>query len=202
MKKKFWLVAILAAALLLLLGAAALASGSTCEHSWTINGDGTHTCRNCGATGACSDGKATCVRPAICEVCGVDYGSYDSNAHEYEWQSDGFAHKEVCKLCSQIRNPAACRGGVATCTQKAVCSFCGREYGDLKPHNFTTLASNQLASAATCTEAAKYYVQCTNCVAVSDTVTVAVGNPLEHEFVWQSNGDGKHNVSCSNTGFN
>ena len=64
MKKKFWLVAILAAALLLLLGAAALASGSTCEHSWTINGDGTHTCRNCGATGACSGGKATCTQRA------------------------------------------------------------------------------------------------------------------------------------------
>ena len=44
MKKKFWIMAILAAALILLLGAAALASGSTCEHDWQSSGGGSHFC--------------------------------------------------------------------------------------------------------------------------------------------------------------
>lgn len=74
MKKKFWLVAILAAALILLLGAAALASGSTCEHSWTINGDSTHTCVICDVTEPCSGGSATCTQRAVCSFCGGEYG--------------------------------------------------------------------------------------------------------------------------------
>src|SRR5699024_1073411 len=73
-------------------------------------------------------------------------------------------------------------GGTATCTQKAVCEDCKREYGNLGPHSFTTKASSQLASAATCTEAAKYYAQCDNCDEVSDTVTVPVGDPLGHDY--------------------
>lgn len=39
-------------------------------------------------------------------------------------------------------------GGTATCTEKAVCSACGEEYGDLVAHTPETLP----AKAATCTE--------------------------------------------------
>ena len=73
-------------------------------------------------------------------------------------------------------------GGTATCTQLARCYWEGMEYGELAPHSFTNKASSRLASAATCTEAARYYVQCDNCDAVSDTVTVPVGEPLGHDY--------------------
>ena len=73
-------------------------------------------------------------------------------------------------------------GGTATCQKRAQCFWDGIEYGELAPHSFTTRASSQLASAATCTEAAKYYAQCDNCDAVSDTVTVSVGDPLGHDY--------------------
>ena len=73
-------------------------------------------------------------------------------------------------------------GGTATCTQLARCYWEGMEYGELAPHSFTNKASSRLASAATCTEAAKYYAQCDNCDAVSDTVTVSVGDPLGHDY--------------------
>ena len=73
-------------------------------------------------------------------------------------------------------------GGTATCTQLARCYWDKMEYGDLAPHSFTNKASSRLASAATCTEAAKYYAQCDNCDAVSDTVTVSVGDPLGHDY--------------------
>ena len=73
-------------------------------------------------------------------------------------------------------------GGTATCQKRAQCFWDGIEYGELGPHSFTALASSQLASAATCTEAAKYYAQCDNCDEVSDTVTVSVGDPLGHDY--------------------
>ena len=97
-------------------------------------------------------------------------------------------HEIKCKACGyQFTEPHW--GGTATCTERARCKWTplgalggGIEYGELAPHSFTTKASSQLASAATCTEAAKYYAQCDNCDAVSDTVTVSVGDPLGHDY--------------------
>ena len=53
-------------------------------------------------------------------------------------------------------------GGTATCTQKAVCSVCGMEYGELAPHVYDqrVTAEENLASAATCTAKATYYYSC------------------------------------------
>ena len=123
----------------------------------------------------------------------------DRNAYKFvRDEADG--HWLECTLCGyQFKEPHW--GGTATCTQRARCAWSatngsnggGIEYGELAPHSFTNKPSNELASAATCTEAAKYYVQCENCDAVSDTVTVSVGEPLDHD--WQSNGDGTH--SCA-----
>lgn len=48
-------------------------------------------------------------------------------------------------------------------------------------HSYGSKASDKQASAATCTEAATYYVQCDNCDAVSDTLTVSVGEPNGHK---------------------
>ena len=97
-------------------------------------------------------------------------------------------HEIKCKACGyQFTEPHW--GGTATCTERARCAWTplgglggGIEYGELAPHSFTTKASSQLASAATCTEAAKYYAQCDNCDAVSDTVTVSVDDPLGHDY--------------------
>ena len=97
-------------------------------------------------------------------------------------------HEIKCKACGyQFTEPHW--GGTATCTERARCKWTplgalggGIEYGELAPHSFTTKASSQLASAATCTEAAKYYAQCDNCDAVSNTVTVSVGDPLGHDY--------------------
>ena len=102
-------------------------------------------------------------------------------------EADG--HWLECTGCGyQFKEPHW--GGTATCTQRARCAWSatngsnggGIEYGELAPHSFTTKASGKLASAATCTEAAKYYVQCDNCDEVSDTVTVSVGDPKGHDY--------------------
>lgn len=49
-------------------------------------------------------------------------------------------------------------------------------------HTFASTASDVIKSEATCTEAAVYYVKCDNCDAVSNTLTVKVGEPLGHDL--------------------
>ncbi len=58
-------------------------------------------------------------------------------------------------------------------------------------HSFTTKASASLASSADCQSRAKYYVQCDNCNAVSDTLTVEVGEFGNHNWdtAWSKDGD-------------
>ena len=200
MKKKFWIMAILAAALILLLGAAALAEDVCPEcgaelhtQQWYYVGEEGHeryvNCPNCGyegtQTGPHQGGKATCVRGPKCELCGMKYGSSDPNAHDFSaWQSIGSgSHRQVCRLCGSGGNVIGpCSGGAATCTKRAVCSVCNGEYGDLAAHSFTGKASDKQASPATCTAAATYYVQCDNCDAVSETETVSVGDPMGHDY--------------------
>lgn len=54
-------------------------------------------------------------------------------------------------------------GGTATCTEKAVCGFCGEEYGEIDPSNHTNLVKTA-ARAATCTEAGNIaYWHCDAC---------------------------------------
>ena len=119
----------------------------------------------------------------------IDYCRFCGDRKLFRFQSTTYSDDDwhvvifACEGCGAQRIPQVPHyGGTATCTQKAVCDGCKREYGDFAPHSFTTRASGQLASAATCTEAAKYYAQCDNCDAVSDTVTVSVGDPLGHDY--------------------
>lgn len=49
-------------------------------------------------------------------------------------------------------------------------------------HSFNVKASDKLALSATCVDSATYYVQCDVCDAISDTVTVAVGESNGHSF--------------------
>ena len=94
-------------------------------------------------------------------------------------------------------------GGTATCTQKAVCSTCGREYGDLAAHDFTAQVAGEqyLTSAASCTNAAVYYKSCTVCglssKGMDGEATFTSGNILGHDWgAWTSNGDGTHTRTC------
>ena len=92
--------------------------------------------------------------------------------NEHVWRTDkaveatctrtGLTEGESCEICGKVKTP-----------QQVV---------EMKPHSFTDRRSYQLASKATCTEAAKYYVQCDNCFTVSDTLTVSYGNALGHKF--------------------
>ena len=95
-------------------------------------------------------------------------------------------------------------GGMATCTEQAVCDNCGQSYGALKAHSFTaeTAEEQYLKSAATCTEKAVYYKSCAVCGTSSkgtaDEATFTSGKPLGHDWgAWMPDGEGTHKRICT-----
>ena len=50
-----------------------------------------------------------------------------------QWESDGTYHWHTCS-CTEQFDKAACSGGTATCTEKAVCEVCNTPYGNTAAH--------------------------------------------------------------------
>ena len=154
-------------------------TGKTCEKcrakydipghdwgAWTPNyaSNGTHTrrCKRCNAeeTGSCSGGYATCDTLGMCNTCG---GSYYGGHAWGEWSSAGNGtHTRSCtNYCREV-DTANCTGGTATCSAKAVCEVCGKEYGEKDSSNHDRVRHE--AKAATCTEIGwNAYETCKNC---------------------------------------
>ena len=94
-------------------------------------------------------GEATCTEKAVCEVCKKEYGELDSDNHidieiigalEETCTEDGYTGDKYCNDCDQLLEkgkaiPAGHKGGKATCTKKAVCEVCDKEYGEIDPDN-------------------------------------------------------------------
>ena len=83
-------------------------------------------------------GTATCTKKAVCEFCGEEYGEYASHNYGDKYESDGTYHWKKCQNegCDATTKKEAHTGGTATCTKKAVCEFCGEEYGEYASHNY------------------------------------------------------------------
>ena len=114
-------------------------------------------------------GTATCIAKAVCTICNQLYGEVDSSNHtgKEEWIQTVKTHEKkwnccdlvtvkeeihewkdgVCEECGYICKHT---GGTATCTEKAVCTECGIEYGEVDSKNHDIL--HHEAKAATCTE--------------------------------------------------
>ena len=172
-------------------------TGKTCEKcgaeygvlghdwgAWTPIYDGTYThtrrCKrsNCDAeeTGSCSGGYADCTSLGMCETCG---GSYYGGHDWGEWSSAGNGtHTRSCtrSICREFER-ANCTGGTATCSAKAVCEVCGKEYGEKDPNNHDLVRHE--AKAATCTEIGwDAYDTCSRC----DYTTYAELPALNHDY--------------------
>ena len=198
--------------------------GAAQEKAGHFDSDNDHKCDACGAktsehdpSAEKADNKylksaATCTAKAVyyksCAICGekgtetFEYGEKDPDNHTgvlSDWQHDGENHWKVYSCCQAEAERAAHHGGTASCTKKAVCTDCGREYGEMKAHNFTaeTTEEQYLKSAATCIAKAVYYKSCTVCGEKS-TETFEYGNPLGHDYgAWTSNDNGTHTRVCS-----
>ncbi len=90
-----------------------------------------------------------------------------NHAWSNEWSSDDTAHWHDCTAdgCPITDNSekdgyAIHSGGTATCTAKAICADCGKEYGNLASHKLTHIA----AKAATATKTGNIeYWHCSDC---------------------------------------
>jgi len=134
--------------------------------AWTPNyaSNGTHTrrCKRCNAeeTGSCSGGYATCDSLGMCNTCG---GSYYGGHAWGEWSSAGNGtHTRRCtNYCREV-DTANCTGGTATCSAKAVCEVCGKEYGEKDSSNHDRV--HHEAKAPTCTDIGwDAFDTCKNC---------------------------------------
>ena len=76
-------------------------------------------------------------------------------------------------------------GGTATCTQRAVCSTCGREYGDLAPHDFAAAWGYQ--------DETGHAHLCTNCGA-HDTI-------LPHTPDHEGHATEEYPILCTDCGY-
>ena len=136
-------------------GEATCTSGPICEgcmqeygwtdpynHDWSVwqdNGYGGHNryCQREGCSaeedgGGHSGGTNTCTKGAICEYCGAEYD--DSLGHLWgAWidDGDGANHTHACNRggCDETET-APHSGGTNTCTEGAICEYCGAEYGN------------------------------------------------------------------------
>ena len=146
-----------------------------------------------------------------CRVCEQDvtgnfvsYVFYSSSEHQPMYQ---------CPTCSYRRSEPSFKephtGGTATCTEKAVCFVCGREYGDPLDHDWAFSANNDQTHVRTCRRDGCGYTetvpctldsancvrgaQCSGCKAVYGEI-----DPNNHDWgYWTCNGDMTHYRACN-----
>lgn len=148
--------------------------GSAKGHDWSEKlQDEAHLVHGSGVN--CQSVKQYYYDCARCDAIGTEiWNSTDVGGHKLSdtWQSENGEHYHVCTVegCGYVADKAACTGGTATCEEKAVCSVCGKPYGELAPHALEEVPSK----SADCEHSGnhKYYV-CGGCGGVykADGVT-------------------------------
>lgn len=143
-----------------------------CEHDnavYTSKNDGVHhtfSCEICGAKDVeeeCSYGaweyKDNDMHKASCEHCHQE----KTEEHNYiidETKNNDKQHTYICEGCGHEKSEDHTSTVEATCTKKAVCDVCGKEYGDLAEHNPVKTDYK----APTCTEEGnEAYWTCSKC---------------------------------------
>ena len=148
-------------------------------------------------------------------------GQGDAHDHQSsDWKSNETEHWQVC-TCGVVFNKAEHSGGTATCTQRATCTVCGAEYGDVLGHDFTTSwthddnehwkqcsrcdkkddvsphtwDSGTITTAPTCTKAGERTYTCTECGATKTEPIPATGHSWKSD--WTSDAT-HHWHECAN----
>ena len=137
-------------------------------------------------------------------------GQGDEHTHNGNWTSNGDGtHSRSC-ACG-VAETKACTITPATCTQRATCTVCGAEYGDVLGHDFTTSwthddnehwkqcsrcdakddvgphdwDSGTITTASTCTKEGKKTYTCSVCHATKTEPIPATGHSWKSD--WTSN---------------
>lgn len=206
----------------------ALAKCGTCNFEYGELAACYFTKKDTAAEGALAQ-AATCVAPAeyyySCSVCGkvnnaegaatFEAGDPDTvNGHKADtaWtaddENDQHYHKCLNEGCTVKLDVTACSGGTATCTEKAKCSACGQEYGEIDSDNHD-LKANPGTPATCMKDGVKAHWTCSRCdvlYAFTENVNGGVGDkiteenkddlyvlpiaPEAHKWVWGNNETG------------
>ena len=146
-------------------------------------------------------------------------GQGDAHDHQSnDWESNETEHWQVC-TCGAVFHKAEHSGGTATCTQRATCTVCGAEYGDVLGHDFSwthddnehwkqcsrcdekddvsphTWDSGTVTTAPTCTKAGEETYSCTKCGATKIEPIPATGHSWKSD--WTSDAT-HHWHECAN----
>lgn len=104
----------------------------------------------------CSGGKATCTEKAVCDMCHRPYGeTSDEHTWAIDYSVDETKHWLACTAsgCTAKKGEGEHWGGVASCTEKAICADCNKPYGSLEEHKFTVLQKSDV----------NHWNKCANC---------------------------------------
>ena len=120
-------------------------------------------------TATTEDGNfsASCIVTVNCS----HLNTTDIPAKDSTCIAHGHAAYKTCNDCGKVVEGSNAElpfgkhtGGKATCKQKAICSVCGNEYGDLAKHIYTEAVDGKyLVSDATCGSKAVYNKSCSVC---------------------------------------
>ena len=136
---------------------------------------------NDGHTPAQDDGD--CTTEVLCIYCGTVVTAAKSHTFGEGGSNDDGTHTVHCTNADcTVTKTENCSGGTAYCSQKAICTVCGSEYGDYDSSNHKSLR-HIVSKAATekekgnieywyCGDCKKYFAdeQATKEIAKSDTV--------------------------------
>lgn len=131
-------------------------------------------------------------------------------SHDFsQWAYSDTQHWKKCANCDaeDAVNKTDHSGGTATCTEKAVCTTCGQQYGNTNPNNHdysqTRMTPTYKASDATCTTPVTYYYSCVCGATGTNTFnsTKEDEQAKGHAFAaaWEHNDD-KHWHKCTRDG--
>ncbi len=131
---------------------------------------------------------ATCQKAAVCDVCGVSYGTVaDHDWNTSSWEKDATGHWHKCNTAGCTEKNAFAshtpdHQGGATEEYAIKCTICQFEIEAQLGHTHVfdqeVVADQYLASKANCTDPAKYYKSC-KCGA-KGTETFTSGAALGH----------------------
>ena len=176
------------------------AKEATCE---ATGNNAYYTCSNCGKVFKDADGKtATTVEAETLKALGHDFtgevNKLDNGTHNWACANGCGKYGTT----EGVDKSVDCYGGTANCVEKAVCTVCQAEYGNVESNNHKTVVDLE-AKDPTCTEtgltAGK---KCTACETVITTQTEV--SALGHDFTGTIvKGDNDtHSYECKNTGCN
>lgn len=147
---------------------------------------------------------ATCQKAAVCDVCGVSYGTVaDHDWNTTAWEKDATGHWHKCNTagCTETKDFAAHtpdHQGGATEEYAIKCTICQFEIEAQLGHNHVfdqeVVADRYLASKANCTDPAKYYKSCRCGEKGTDTFTSGIALGHTEGTEWEKDATGHWHI--------